>query len=198
MKKIVKIFIVILILIIAITVFMACSKKSETRDSKNGNNAKIVVSDNFDNISSLLTKYPDDITSDDAVNKGFFVIGKDDNYGQENWDLFYKNIQDGKNSSIIIQQYNEKGDMLLEYVSYIDNQFYFLEDDSRDSVGTENDVIKATYKYLKTFNDDQKGKRFSIYCLLNDDTITSESYFKSLISSDSKDIIKSQILFFKE
>lgn len=149
----------------------------------------------FDSIKTKLKKYPSDIhySADLAAKDGHYVIvhGRIKG-GQEKWNAFLKAVNNKKDASVSIVQYTTEGDALIIFVSYYNDQFYWVEDDTRDQFGSQQ-YFEGSYPYLKTFKSDSG---YTITYLLNDDTLTLDDIQKSQLSSSSKDHIDCRSLFY--
>lgn len=193
MKK--AIFIIICFIICSL---MGCDniKNEKTVDTFSGEELKIYSSQDSQEIKELLKSYGSskDLTVDKAKDKNILVLYDEKIVGnKEMWEDFYKNSQKKKDDSILILQYTEQDDPILTYLSFKDNKFFMIEDDSRDEYreGNEEDYYEYSFKYLKTFDENDKTYVY----LLDDDKITLDELNYSLLSSRIADWIPYGFVF---
>jgi len=142
----------------------------------------------YDSILSDLTAIPKKYSVENAVKDGCFVKL----HGQIKSDIkimdrFISDSKNGKKAFITTVEYTDEGDPIITKVLY-DGAAYL----SRDAFGGnyENYLI-FQYKYLKVF--EESSGEFAL--LLNDDSVTAEKYWKSMLSSNPKDSIENYFLY---
>lgn len=136
-----------------------------------------------------------DLTVEKSKNKNIVVLENEKIVANEDiWNDFYKNIKMKKEDSILIVQYTEQNDPILTYLSYKDNKFFMIEDDSRDQYreSREEDYFEYSFKYLKLFEENNKTYVY----LLDDDKITLDELNFSLLSSNISDWIPYGFVFY--
>lgn len=110
----------------------------------------------YDEIKDLLSKYPKNLTAEQAKYQGMITIehGAFDKKSQKLWNQFLKNkIEHKKDSAIIICQFTTEGDAILQYVSYVKGKFYYVEDSTRDTYSSEK-YVQYSYDYQKIYRQD--------------------------------------------
>ena len=130
-----------------------------------------------------------------AGKRNIVVIENEKFVKNENlWNDFYENIKNKKEDSILILQYTQQKDPILTYLSYKDDKFFMVEDDSRDQYreSKERDYYEYTFKYLKMFEENNK---VYVY-LLDDDEITLDKLNYSLLSSKVSEWIPYGFVFY--
>ena len=110
------------------------------------------------------------------------------------WDNFYENSNNKKEDYILVLKYTAQNDPILIYLSYKDNKFYMMEDDSRDQYRDtkDEDYYEYTFKYMKLFEENEKTYVY----LLDDDNVTLEELNYSLLSSQISDWIPYGFVFY--
>ena len=84
------------------------------------------------------------------------VVIEYDSFGKGSkklWNQFLKNVKDHKDCAIVICQYTVEGDPILQYVSNVNGKFYYVEDSTRDTYGSEK-YVQYTYDYYKIYKQD--------------------------------------------
>jgi hypothetical protein len=117
----------------------------------------IIAKSNFTEIENALKDYPEKLPEKEAVRQGFIVI-RDEKLksdGAEIWNRFCEKIRKKKDGAVMICQYTAEGDPILQYVSFKDGAYYFVEDATRDPFGNGK-CQSYTYGTLKRF--EEKGK----------------------------------------
>lgn len=148
-------------------------------------------------VKKLLKSYgtSHDLTIKKVKNREILVIKDGIIKENENlWNEFFTNTKNNKESYIIILQYTPQNDPILTYLSYKNNEYYMLEDDSRDKFreGEKEDYYEYTFKYLKLFEENEK---VYVY-LLDDDKITLEKLNYSLLGSKIDEWIPYGFVFY--
>ena len=95
------------------------------------------------------------MTAEDTSYQGIVVI-EYDSFGKGSkklWNQFLKNVKDHKDCAIVICQYTVEGDPILQYVSNVNGKFYYVEDSTRDTYGSEK-YVQYTYDYYKIYKQD--------------------------------------------
>lgn len=137
----------------------AQEKKTTTAQEKKSKKEKkidIKILSKYDEIKDLLAKYPKDLTAEQAKYQGMVTIEQEafDKKSKKLWNQFLKSkIERKKNSAIIICQFTTEGDAILQYVSYIDGKFYYVEDSTRDTYSSEK-YIQYSYGYQQIYRQD--------------------------------------------
>lgn len=140
-------------------------------------------------IEKMLSSYPSEYES--IMNNNLFTIvhGKVEN-GQELFDAFIESVNNGKAAEITIVQFTIEGDPIYGYLSYNGDDFYYVEDVSRDEFkGDYADYLEYSYSYLMNGSDENGSYAF----LVNSTDIT--EYSQILASYDIGNDIDCKILF---
>lgn len=126
------------------------------------------VHKSFDEIKQLLAAYPSDYES--IIQSGCYVIsGGKAVSGQELYDEFAKNVDNGISDDIVIVNFTTEGDPIYCYVYYDGDKFTCTEDASRDKyAGGDTDYLQLEYKYL--INTEEDGLS---YTFLSDEQVSS-------------------------
>lgn len=193
-----KRIIYLLTFIITLTL-VGCNKVDNSKVVSNFDKKIEVVYSKGDikKVKKLLKSYgtSDDLTIKKVKNREILVIKDGIIKENENlWNEFFTNTKNNKESYIIILQYTPQNDPILTYLSYKNNEYYMLEDDSRDKFreGEKEDYYEYTFKYLKLFEENEK---VYVY-LLDDDKITLEKLNYSLLSSKIDEWIPYGFVFY--
>lgn len=129
------------------------TKKAEKKQEK----IEIRTLKENDQIKKLLSSYPKELTSDQAIDQGLITIDNKteifDETGKKTWEQFLKDVDQKKNCAVIICQYTVEGDPILQYVSNVNGKFYYVEDSTRDKYSSEK-YIQYTYDYNKIYKQD--------------------------------------------
>lgn len=155
-KKIPTYSIVIIAIIVSIPLAMNNIKISrdtakQQSDMEDGEKVLIVANNKYETIISALKEYPEDISEKQMIDSGFIVI-KGENFvdnSEKLWTNFCKKVKDKKDAAVLIGQYTIEGDPILQYVSYVDGHYYYVQDATRDQFG--GDYEKHDYPLLKRF-----------------------------------------------
>ena len=137
----------------------------------------------------MLSSYPSEYES--IMNNNLFTIvhGKVEN-GQELFDAFMESVNNGKAAEITIVHFTIEGDPIYGYLSYNGDDFYYVEDVSRDEFkGDYADYLEYSYSYLMNGSDENGSFAF----LVNSTDIT--EYSQILASYDSGNDIDCKVLF---
>ena len=194
MKKIIN-------LLIYITIFsmVGCSNvnDSKTVSSFKEEKNQIYSSEDSKAVKKLLKSYgkSDDLTVEKVSKKDILVIEDEEIVANKDlWDNFYENSNNKKEDDILVLKYTAQNDPILIYLSYKDNKFYMMEDDSRDQYRDtkDEDYYEYTFKYMKLF---EENKKTYVY-LLDDDNVTLEELNYSLLSSQISDWIPYGFVFY--
>ena len=193
-----KRIIYLLTFIITLTL-VGCNKVDNSKVVSNFDKKIEVVYSKGDikKVKKLLKSYgtSHDLTIKKVKNREILVIKDGIIKENENlWNEFFTNTKNNKESYIIILQYTPQNDPILTYLSYKNNEYYMLEDDSRDKFreGEKEDYYEYTFKYLKLFEENEK-----VYVYLFDvDKITLEKLNYSLLSSKIDEWIPYGFVFY--
>lgn len=194
MKKIIN-------LLIYITIFsmVGCSNvnDSKTVSSFKEEKNQIYSSEDSKAVKKLLKSYgkSDDLTVEKVSKKDILVIEDEEIVANKDlWDNFYENSNNKKEDYILVLKYTAQNDPILIYLSYKDNKFYMMEDDSRDQYRDtkDEDYYEYTFKYMKLFEENEKTYVY----LLDDDNVTLEELNYSLLSSQISDWIPYGFVFY--
>lgn len=143
------------------------TKKAEKKQEK----IEIKTLKDNDQIKKLLSSYPKELTSGQAIDQGLVMIDNKteifDETGKKTWEQFLKDVDQKKDCAVIICQYTVEGDPILQYVSNVNGKFYYVEDSTRDKYSSEK-YIQYTYDYNKIYKQD--GHYVAI--LTNDQNMT--------------------------
>lgn len=194
MKKIIN-------LLIYITIFsmVGCSNvdDSKTVSSFKEEKNQIYSSEDSKAVKKLLKSYgkSDDLTVEKVSKKDILVIEDEEIVANKDlWDNFYENSNNKKEDDILVLKYTAQNDPILIYLSYKDNKFYMMEDDSRDQYRDtkDEDYYEYTFKYMKLFEENEKTYVY----LLDDNNVTLEELNYSLLSSQISDWIPYGFVFY--
>ena len=83
------------------------------------------------------------------------------------WQKFLEKIRKKKDGAVIICQFTTEGDPILQYISYLDGKFYYVEDSTRDQFSGEK-YVEHTYDYFKRFEENKLYTAF----LTNEEEMT--------------------------
>lgn len=186
------------LLCILICNLVGCNKIDNTKTVSNlqDNNLETYSAEDSQKIKDLLKSYGEakNLTVEKAGKKNIIVIDNEKIAKNEKiWTSFYTNIKNKKDDSILIVQYTEQDDPILTYLSYKDDKFFMIEDDSRDQYreSKDEDYFEYNFKYLKLF---EENKKTYVY-LVDDDSITLDKLNYSLLSSNISDWIPYGFVF---
>lgn len=148
-------------------------------------------------VKDLLKSYgkSKNLTVEEAKEKNIIVVENEKIEANETiWDDFYNDSKNRKEGSVLIVQYTEQDDPILTYLSYKDNKFFMIEDDSRDQYRDSKDeyYFEYSFKYLKLFEENNKTYVY----LLDDNEITLDELNYSLLSSNISDWIPYGFVFY--
>lgn len=143
--------------------------KKATKQTKKDKKIEIKILTKYDKIKDLLSQYPKDLTSKQASYQGIVTIENEsfDKNSKTIWEQFLKNVKNKKDCAIVICQYTVEGDPILQYISNVKGKFYYVEDSTRDTYGSEK-YVQYTYDYYRIYQHD--GKYTAI--LTTDDKLT--------------------------
>lgn len=116
----------------------------------------IIAKSNYKEIEASLKEYPEDLSAKEALNSGMIVV-KDQAFqkdGSKVWQKFLEKIRKKKDGAVIICQFTTEGDPILQYISYLDGKFYYVEDSTRDQFSGEK-YVEHTYDYFKRFEENK-------------------------------------------
>ena len=170
------------------------ANEESTQDMVIENQIELLPRD-LSTIKEYLSTFPDDsdrMTLTDAyVNVHGTIVS-----GQDKWDSFYKNVQSGKPAEIVTVQYTTEGDAILNYLNFDGNDFYLVEDDSRDGFAGQGEHYREhTYRYLKIFDKTYEDREDTQYFMLvNDESLTFEELEEYWLSSAIEETIEYHIL----
>lgn len=188
-----------LLIFICMVALVGCNKSDNLKTTSSFKGKEVVYSsENSSKIKQLLKSYgiSQQLTVEKMSKKNILIIKDEKIVANEKlWNDFYTNTKNKKECSITILQYTAQDDPILTYLSYKDNKFYMMEDDSRDQYREsekEKDYYEYTFNYLKLFEEDEK---IYVY-LLNDDNITLEKLNYSLLSSNMNEWIPYGFVFY--
>lgn len=143
--------------------------KKTTKQVEKDKKIEIKILTKYDKIKGLLSKYPKDLTSKQASYQGIVTIENEsfDKSSKTIWEQFLKNVKNKKDCAIVICQYTVEGDPILQYISNVNGKFYYVEDSTRDTYGSEK-YVQYTYDHYKIYQ--QNGHYTAI--LTTDDKLT--------------------------
>jgi len=144
-------------------------------------------------LKEQLAAFPEDYSSEQAVEDGFLVFNNSQNPDVTIGEEFIKDALAGKAASLLIYQRTTEGDPILSYVNYDGQLYQYCVDSSRDKfAGQSSDKYReATYAYLTVYELDEGRYVF----LMQDDDVTYEDLMNSMLSSSSPSRIDCQLLF---
>lgn len=144
----------------------------------------------YDKLKAELRLLPKDLTIEEAVDNGFFVIVQSQlKSNPKLMEKFYINTSSDMPSEIKTLMYNVEGEPIITILKYDGDSFYGVEDSARASYGSK-DFREFNYKYLKKF----KESRLVYFCLFNTDDITFEEYKKSIKEENLSEKMKGRLL----
>lgn len=118
------------------------------------------------------------------------------------WEVFYDRVRKKTPASLLMAQITTEGDVIYNYLSYDDEQFYYVNDFSRDEFledGTE--YREKTYRYLVVEERQMKNGVFLEAMLTNNEGFTCGEFDEYLLSSaytPEKERPDAVILFFEK
>lgn len=160
------------------------------------NELKVYGKEEYSEIIKILRKCGNnkDLSISNATKKNMIVIKNEEIVGnKELWDDFNNNVKNKKEDSIIIVQYTAQEDAILTYLSYINDKFFMIRDESRDRYREvrDEDYYKYDFKYMKIF---EENKQIYAY-LLDDNNITLNELNFSLLSKNISEWIPYGFIF---
>ena len=114
----------------------------------------------FEEIKELLAAYPSDYES--VLQSGCYVIsGGEAVSGQDLYDSFAQNVDNGIPDDITIVNFTAEGDPIYGYLYYDGSTFTYTEDCSRDKyAGDLSDYFQLEYNYLINYSEDGSSYTF--------------------------------------
>lgn len=162
MKKIpswVITFAALILSIILAANFIKANKDTadQLKNSDSDEKVIIIAKSNFKEIQAALKEYPEDLDEKKALDSGFIVIEdeKIKGDGVELWKKFCEKIKKKKDGAILTCQFTVEGDAIITYISYKDGTYYFVEDTTRDELGSQG-YENHTYSSMKRFEEDHR------------------------------------------
>lgn len=136
----------------------------------------------IEEIRAILASYPADY--ENIIKTDCYVISNiEEITNQELYDEFVKNVSEGIADEITIVRFTAEGDPIYKYISYNGEDFYCVEDVSRDEFkGNGDNYIEYTYKYLVNITD--PGGPYAY--LANDENVIS---YEQITSDESIDCL---------
>lgn len=131
----------------------------------------------YQEIQKYLSKFSNDRKT--LVEEGCFVIGFHQIIGGSDlWKSFYESYQGGEAAEIVLAQFTDEGDAILDYLYYDGNKVYHVSDASRDGfLGNGEKYYEETFSYLKVYeNTADNGDRTSTLVLTDNDALTYEEW----------------------
>ena len=127
----------------------------------------------FDEVKKLLSEYPSDYSA--VLGSGCYVnVHGEVKAGEDLKDKFLSDVDNGIASEIVTVQFTTEGDPIYDYISFSGEDFYCVEDCSRDRFkGSYDDYTQYRYKHLIA-----DGDRI---ILVNDENISS---YEQVIGSE--------------
>lgn len=193
--------ILLLLLLTFTTTFslVGCSKEESINMVSDvaGKSSQPYSSKNLQEVKDLLKSYGDssDLTVEEGSKKGMIVIENEEiTANEELWTNFYENSQNQKNGNVTILKFTAHNDPVVTYLSYKDNEFFMVEDQSRDRYREDDveDYYQSTFKYMKLFEENEKTYVY----LLNDEKVTLEELNYSLMSTNIEEWIPYGFAFY--
>lgn len=169
----------------------------KTISTFNNKELKVYSAEDSQKVKDLLKSYgkSENLTVEKAKNNKIIVVDNEEIVGNKKiWNDFYNNSKNKNEGSVLIVQYTEQDDPILTYLSYKDNKFFMIEDESRDQYrdSKEEDYFEYSFKYLKLFEENDKTYVY----LLDDNKITLDELNYSLLSSNISDWIPYGFVFY--
>lgn len=199
MKKIILTLLVSILCIslIGCSNFIASNTKTVDNIAKSQNEVNIYGEKDSKKVKELLKSFgkTKDLSIEKATEKDMVVIdNKEIVANKKLWEDFYNNSQKNIEDSVIIVKYTEQDDPILTYVSYVDQKYYMIEDESRNRYNEiENkDYYEYSFKYLREFEDNY----FKYVYLLDDKDITLDELNYTLLSNNEEEWIKYGFVFY--
>lgn len=179
----------VLLSVVFILTGTSCGGKnnSENTDMQAETQKDVILGKNdLQKIEDELSTYPEEINTDLANDFGLYVnfMGKENSVIA---DSFFKDLEEGIDTCITLVKYTEEGDACLFYLSYKDNEFFYVEDLSRDSFsGTGSpDYYYGSFKYIKKFpRENLQGEMADFYFLVNEMYSTYDEMIKGEFRTD--------------
>ena len=182
----------LIFLILCFTIVTACtlclSKPAELPNATEPFDVNIYGEEDFEKIQELLRTYP---IKNAAANGGFVMVhGVVEGDSKKAWNNFYANVNQGNDAAIVIVQYTTEGDPILNYVSFMNDSFYFVMDISRDAWGGPVPYYSGSHKFLKVFEEEGQITAVML-CSIDYDTLEDwENDTQILIDIDDYDTLE--------
>lgn len=143
----------------------------------------------LDEIKDLLSMYP--AAYDKSFDKNCYALSYNTVLsGQNSYDKFISDVENNIAGSIVIVTFTVEGDPIYGYLSYNGEDFYYVEDVSRDRFkGDYDDYLEYRYKYLVNGSDKNSTYAF----LINDPEI--DDYSQVLEKNNLGESVDCKFLF---
>jgi len=191
-KSVIRVFISMLV----ITCFLcACNNTGDKSDETPDEIVESIYGvEEKEEILKILNAYPASVNPNEAAADGLFVITFEGVNADSKivWDTFYEEVQQGKDTSIIIVEYTVEGDAILTYISFKEGSFYSLVDVSRDKFGVGEAYYDGSYQFLRIYDYDAGSG--VLVLLTNFDCASYEDFDEETL----EDIAAVKHLFFME
>ncbi len=147
------------------------------------------------------------------VEQSYLLKGKEEAYFTEQWIQFCQKIMDNRtcqeiaNSSeerhditceaaIVIVAYTVEGDPVYDYISYINGEYYWYSDSSKDQFG--GGYLDGSYRELRIITEKTKKRKRTGFYLVADSGMTDREIIKMLWSDQGYDEEKFAPVFWIE
>ena len=178
MKKVIALLLVVMVLVQIKIPLKAYGEDGEGKEKA------------YEKIKAELRLIPKDLTIEEAVDNGFFVVVQGQlKSNPKIMENFYINTKLGSPSAIKFLLYTVEGEPTVTYLKYDGNSFYGVEDSTR-TVGGSKGFKEFNYKCLTKF----KEGKLVYYYLFNSDNITFEEYKKNIEEEISSKKIEGRFL----
>lgn len=137
---------------------------------------------------------PENITVEEAINSNYFVMAHDK---IESKDLLFKFIDNSKSGIVSFLRkvsYTTEGDPIITDFLFDGKKYYIYEDDTRDKFAGEVKLYQKEYLYMNNYEKDN----YKVFYFADRNDITVTEYEKSMISSNSKDLIDTYPLYYEK
>lgn len=127
----------------------------------------------YKEVQEYLMSFSND--ADALVKEGCFVIGFNQIVGGlEQWNAFCASINKRVASELVLAQFTDEGDAILDYLYYDGSKVYHVSDSTRDGFAAEgNPYFEETFLYLKVFDEiRENGDKVKSVVLTNDSELT--------------------------
>lgn len=137
---------------------------------------------------------PNDITVEEAIRNNCFVMAHDKTESKDLLLRFLDNSKSGIVSFLRKVSYTDEGDPIITDFLFDGKKYYVYEDATRDQFAGEVKFYKKEYLYINTYEKDN----YKVLYFADRNDITAKEYEKSMVSSNSKDLIDTYPLYYEK